>query len=168
MKQTDIISLKITPKLNYNQVKLIYDNILHVDKSWHFFCEYDHTLLRCCHKYVQKVEACLSDRIVEQQGLWEEPWDFTKKYQKHFGILFHEFSVMAMLFETYKYSEMALERINHCFCNMHKHNWIKKLHVNNEFELEGKVLAEILIQRVFINGYITRVAKEQEKRNERY
>lgn len=156
-------SIKVIPEVKFNVIKVLYKEILKKDKYWHFLYEGDHSLIRCQVKNVNQVGEYLEQGGKYKAELiepWIEPWEFTRKYQKHFRILFHEFSIMSIVSDGSNYiSSTMLERIAHCFINMHSECFsVDRKGIFGE--VESQVLSKLTANRIFTNGYCARWAQE--------
>jgi len=124
--EIQISNHKVSKKKQWEILVGLYDEILHKDKNWHFFYEIFFNIVRCSDKYKNDVCRYLGEHFVryESRGLWVDNQPITKKHQKHFSIIFHEYSELIMktgniiVAEDLKNEVWYLaDRMIHCFLN---------------------------------------------------
>ena len=116
----------ISKKKQWDIILALHKNVLHKDKHWHFFYEVFFNIVRVSKKYVPEVIKILGDIDAKYEivGPWIDNQPITKKHQKNFRSIFHEFSEIIVktndITEQDKlFTEVWLlaDRMCHCFIN---------------------------------------------------
>lgn len=92
----------MTPAMQEDVIKFLYEKILHRDNWWHFFYEGAYVIIRCSFPFAPFVKRKLRrlDIIPTVVKPWVDDNKTVNKYRRHFAKLFHEYSVLIMHMET--------------------------------------------------------------------
>lgn len=113
-----LVQYQIQKDLDQKTVKKIYKKFLTKDPNWHFFHEGSYCLIRTTkpepgmEKFL--VRKCRADYT---RGVWDDPHQTVRKYQDHFTIIFHGFTLLGLSYKDKDWPRL-FNRVCHCFCNM--------------------------------------------------
>lgn len=115
----NLVQFQIEKDLSQKQIREISKKVLFKDRYWHFLHEgVEGCLIRTyrdnkeLHKWLQKRKLKYNTRP------WVDPHQLVRKYQELFLQIFHSYTIWA-LFGKKKDIQSLLNRLVHCFFNMH-------------------------------------------------
>lgn len=149
-------------------IKSLYRRILNKDDYWHFFFEGVFIVIRCQDRFVKNVSEILKKKNIKfSVSDYEEDQKITKKYLKQFIPIFHNYSVLAMIYKNEDDFLTLLHRIVHCFLNPASSiDLIKKYNYENSpGTWESHLLADLATTHAYSRGKIIGKIEEQHKEN---
>jgi len=163
--------VKIDPKV-MEKIKELHVS-LSSDPGFFLFFEGNFTQVRCSFKNKRVVESWAGRYKVSlsEWKRWEEPWAHTKKYQDWYQKLFHLYTQSIFMFNQHDFN-MAVDRIMHCFMNVHVANIYPRGEVfsgqMNIATREAAILSQAALEWAVIAGRLWGQASvKKEKKDEK-